>query len=145
MNAFTTYDLDDMINTIVGTRLDLFCVELILDLDQSVLDNFQSLDLWEAMKIQVGAEKFNFAVLNLEYLKLPELNLLLIQLEVFVCLFLSLNNLLIVSLALSFFYHLQPVLSLLMDLSFLAPRVLVHILGLLLIASLVVEVVQFPE
>ena len=45
MNAFTTYDLDDMINTIVGTRLDLFCVELILDLDQSVLDNFQSLDL----------------------------------------------------------------------------------------------------
>ena len=97
------------------------------------------------MKIQVGAEKFNFAVLNLEYLKLPELNLLLIQLEVFVCLFLSLNNLLIVSLALSFFYHLQPVLSLLMDLSFLAPRVFVHILGLLLIASLVVEVVQFPE
>lgn len=45
MNAFTTYDLDDMINTIVGTGLDLFCVELILDLDQSVLDNFQSLDL----------------------------------------------------------------------------------------------------
>ena len=97
------------------------------------------------MKIQVGAEKFNFAVLNLEYLKLPELNLLHIQLEIFVCLFLSLNNLLIVSLALSFFYHLQPVLSLLMDLSFLAPRVLVHILGLLLIASLVVKVVQLPE
>ena len=45
MNAFATYDLDDMINTIVGTGLDLFCVELILDLDQSVLDNFQSLDL----------------------------------------------------------------------------------------------------